>query len=230
VDLDQLDAEKTGPFAVLVDGERRVVPAASALPWKSVVACATSPHYFALLAWPPDVRLKAWQIEAAQKAWRIHNGLPDPAQIRRLTYMIERYHDGIEYDLRTKAGVHLGELWRSRRWRELLVYMDHLPTDSHKNRLMVNDEEYMSAVLSQESQGDNRPSMAEWSQTNAMLAKLIDAVNRNTAVTHAVSQGTKGKLDFPPEPRPGNAVDKIKYRKEKEAHEVMTSMLLPRRD
>jgi len=229
VDLDQLDAEKLGPFTVLVNGEPRVVPAAADLHWKSVVAAGTSPHWFAVLAWPADVPLKAWQIEAAQHAWCQHNGLPAPEQIRRLTFMIEKYHDGIEYDLRDKLGVRLGELWRERRWRELLNYIDLLPSNTHKNRLMANDEEYMTAVMEQAQEGDGRPSMADWSPEVAAIVKLTDAVNRVAMVTHAVSPNTKGKMDLRPEPRPSTAADKIRYRKEKKAHEELTAILTPGR-
>lgn len=231
MDLDQLDAEKLGPFTVMVNGEARVVPPAADLPWKAVAACASSPHWFAILAWPPDVQLKAWQIEDAQHAWCRHNGLPAPEQIRRLTFMVERYYEGLEYDLRTKVGVSLGELWRARRWRELLNYIDLLPPNTHKNRLMLNDEEYVEQLLgaSDTSSGDNRPSLADFSPEVAAIVKLTDAVNRNTMVTHGVAQGTKGKMDLRPEPRPATAIDKIRYQKEKKAHEELTAILTPGR-
>lgn len=227
MDLDQLDAERGGPFTVLVDGEPRVVPPASALGWKSVVAAATSPHWFSLLAWPADVRLKGWQIEAAQHAWCVHNGLPEPAQVRRLVKMIEDYGVGIQYDLRDKLGVSLGQMWRDRQWRELLDYIDLLPTNSHKNRLMANDEAYMEAVMGAKGgETSNRPSMADWSPEVSGLARLIDAVNRNTMVTQAVA-GVKGsKLSLPPEPRPQTAADKVSYRKSQQEHESMNAMLL----
>lgn len=227
---DQLDAEKRGPMAALVDGEPHQIPPATELPWKLVVACATSPHWFALVAWPRDVKLKAWQIEVAQDAWRVHNGLPEASQVKRLVYMIEKYHDGLEYDLRTKVGVSLGELWRDRRWRELLVYIDHLPTDTHKNRLMTNDEEYMAAVMEQSQRGDGRPSMAEWGQTNIQLAMLIDAINRNTAVTQAVANPKAGMPKIQPAPRPSTVMEKLEFKKSQREHESMNAMLLRGRE
>lgn len=230
MDLDQLDAEKLGPLAVLLDGELQTVPSAGDLHWKTVLAAIGSPHYFSLLVWPPDVPLKSWQIEAAQAAWCRHNGLPSIDQARRLIFTLEKYYSGIEYDLGTR-GISLRELWRARRWRELLNYIDLLPTDSHKNRLMTADEEYMEAVIRASAQGGPRtgPSMADWSQTNAMLAVLIDAVNRNTAVTQAVAQSKGPKPSFDPYPRPITAADRVRYRMEKEAHQSMVSMLLPDR-
>lgn len=231
MDLDQLDAERGGPQYVRVDGETIELPPASALAWRTVVAAATSPHYFAIFVWPQDVRLAGWQIDAAQEAWRVHNGLPEPEQMRRLVYMFERYFDGIEYDLRSKLRVSAGELWRERRWRELLAYIDHLPRDTHMNRLLANDEEYMKAVLRKEKSGTPvRPSMADWSETNSLLATLIDAVNRNTMVTHA-SAGAKGApLNLAPEPRPATAAEKVRYENQKKAHEEFVAMLLPGKD
>jgi len=208
---------------------RYVVPAAADLHWKSVVAAASSPHWFATLAWPAGVPLKSWQIEAAQKAWCLHNGLPEPDQIRRLVFMLEKYHDGIEYDLRSKLGVSLGELWRKRQWRELLNFIDLLPSNTHKNRLMVNDEEYMRAVLGEAQAGDGRPSMADWSPEVSALAKLTDAVNRVSMVVHAVSPNTKGKMDLRPEPRPATVADKLRYEQEKAAHEALAAILTPGR-
>lgn len=225
MDLDQLDAEQRGPMGVLVDGVRVELPAAADLAWKVTALALTEPMYFLRAVWPSGRRIDHWKVEQLQQAWVKHNGLVSYDQLRRLVYMLEKYYDGIEFDLRTKVGVDLGQMWRDRRWRELLNFIDQLPSDSQMNRLLSQDREYMERVLSdQRSRSDNAPSMADWSQTNRMLADLIDAVNALTAVTKGIA-GQK-KNDFRPYPRPKTAADSLRYEQDRRNHEEMNAILL----
>ncbi len=206
------------------------LPAASELPWRVVGAATADPHAFALMVWPREARLAARDIPAVQEAWIRHNDLPPFPQVRRLVYMIEKYYTGIEYDLRHHLRVSAGELWRDRRWRELLNYIDQLPTNSQMNRLLSTDEEHMEALLRQKrgDDGPARPSMADWSLMNSQLAQLIDAANRNTATQQAIAnpKGPKPRID--PSPRPATAAEKVERKLQKARHEEMVGLLLPR--
>lgn len=229
MDLDQLDAEQYGPMVVRLDGETLTLRPATDMAWRLVVAAAADPFYFGGLVWPGAVRLPYRKLQAVQRAWVAHNGLPEIDQIRRLVYMFERYFTGVEYDLRAHLQVSARELWQERRWRELLNYIDLLPANSHKNRLLSQDEEYMEMLLTQKSNdtGPVRPSMADWSLTNSLLSTLVDAVNKNTAVQQGIAnpKGPKPRID--PMPRPATAAERVEWRLQKKRHEDMVSLLLP---
>lgn len=231
LDLDQLDGEVGGPMRVLERDAIVVVPAATEFSWQVVRDAVTRTHVFATKVWPIDAELTAWRVPFAQQGWVRHNGLVAGNQAARLVQMMEKYGDGIEYDLRHHLDVSAGQLWRARRWRELLGYIDQLPTDTHKNRLMTSDEEHMEALVRAskgKASGPGNPSMSDWGQLESMIAVLIDAVNRNTEVTHAVSTGKKAKpLKLGNYPRPATAVEKIEKRIQKDEHEAMVALLLP---
>lgn len=229
MDLDQIDFERRGPMLV---GHNRIVitlPAATELPWRQVVTVADDLMLFGALVWPNDVRISVRKLELVQRAWMAHNGLPEVPQMRRLTSMVQRYHDGIEFDFRTHFRLSFGDLFRERRWREILNYLDQLPANSQMNRLLSLDEEYMESVLRSQKgdQGPSRPSMADWSLTNSLLATLIDAVNKNTATQTAIANPKGAKPRIEPTPRPLSLVEKIERRIQKERHEEMVGRLLP---
>ncbi len=232
MDVDLLDAEVGGPMGVLHLGEVITLPAATDLHWTQVMLAATNIWKFMATCWQPARRLSYIDLQLLWEAWRKHNGLPGPDQCNRLAYMVDRYFKGIEYDLRNHLQLSLGELWRARRWRELLGYIDMLPTNSHMHRLLTSDEEYMERVLTSKAERDDeragKPSMADWSLTNSLLAQLIDAVRQNTQITVSAS-GSKQSLNLQPAPRPWTAADKVNYRIEQRKHEEMVSMLIPGR-
>lgn len=205
------------------------VPPATEFHWRAVGEACRDRYNFGRLIWPKGVSLDHWKLEVVQLAWIRHNGLVAMPHLQRLVYMMEKYADGIEYDLRHHLDVSAGELWRGRRWRELLSYIDMLPNDSHKNRMLTSDEEHMEALIrGQKGEAEYRPSMADWDQTASMMAVLIDAVNRNTEVTYAVQAGKKAKpMRIPNFPRPATAAEKVKLQIQKDKHKEMVNLLLP---
>lgn len=233
MDLDQFDAEVAGPLRVQDGDDVLVVPPATQFHWRAVAAACREVDAFVGLIWPEEASpvrgWLRWKVEVIQLAWIRHNGLVGMPHLHRLVYMMEKYADGIEYDLRHHLDVSAGDLWRDRRWRELLNYIDMLPTDSHKNRLITQDEEHMEAILASQkgNRGDAKPSMADWGQLESMVAVLIDAVNRNTEVTHAVAPGKKQPLRIANYPRPATAAEKVERDMQKKQHEEMVNLLLP---
>ncbi len=230
MDLDQLDAEVGGPLSVR-DGARIIaVPPATQFHWRTVAAAIRDKYAFAEFVWPRGMPLQNWKLDVIHLAWIRHNGLTPMPGLQRLVYMMEKYADGIEYDLRHHLDVSAGELWRGRRWREMLGYIDQLPNDSHKNRMLSLDEEHMGAIIASQRNrqpSDAKPSMADWGQLESMMAVLIDAVNRNTEVTHAVAPGKKQPLRISNYPRPATAAEKVEHDLQKKQHEDMVAALLP---
>lgn len=232
MDLDQFDAELAGPMRVKDGDAIVVIQPATEFHWRAVAAACHDLDAFVGLIWPPETPVrhwKRWKVDVIHRAWIRHNGLVAMPDLQRLVYMMERYTDGIEYDLRNHLGLSAGEMWRQRRWRELINYIDLLPTDTHKNRLLTQDEEHMEAIIASQKGdlGDTKPSMAQWGQLESMVAVLIDAVNRNTEVTHAVAPGKKRPLRIAPYPRPATAAEKVEMQIQKKKHEEMVALLLP---
>jgi len=231
VDLDQVDLAVGGPMQVRRDGMTIMLPAASALPWRVVAAAVVSRQAFLRFVWP-ESSMKLGHLRRAHAAWIAHNDLPEPASIKRLVYMLEKYGDAVQVDLHRHFRLSFTELWHQRRWTDILRLIDHMPQDSHMNRLLTNDEEYMTAVLKRKkggSSGPGRPSMADWSQTNSMLAQLIDAVNKNTAVAQAAANPKAPQPKVDPYPRPETVTEKVEKKIQRDAHEEMVGMLLPGR-
>lgn len=231
MDLDIIEAERGGPMRVLELGEVIVVPGAEELHWQIVATAITNPHVFYAAVWPAHAALTAWKLEVAHQGWVRHNGLPEGDQVRRLVYMMQRYYRGIEYDLRRHLGLSAGEMWRSRRWREMLDLIDQLPTNSQMHALMTSDEEHMEALIrgskdAEPRPGAGRPSMAEWGQLESMVASLIDAVNRGTATQTAIANPKGPKPHVQPYPRPYTAAEKVNYKIQREEHQSMVNALL----
>ena len=229
MDLAQLDAEVFGPMVVRSGGQLVTVPSATSMGWKQVAAAGSDVRYFVTTVWPAEAPLKWWQMEVVQRVWCVHNGLPTPDQVQRLVFMMQKYGTGIEYDLAHHLpGISARELWQARRWRELLNYIDQFPSDTHKNRMMMNDEEYLAAVVKAGREGDNRPSLAEWNQTNRILADLVDAVRAGNLIAKAAA-GSKDKSGMENYPRPATKMAQMEYRAQEAAHKSMVAELLPNR-
>jgi len=237
MELDALDAERGGPMRIVVHGIEVDLPAAADLDWQKVAVALHSPAHFLGVVWPLDVlpRVEHWKIPLLQQAWIRHNGLPGYEQARRLIYMLDRWGEGIEYDLQHHLKVSLKVLWQERRWRELLGYIDMLPTNSHKNRLISLDEEYMAMVLKEKDKEKDpaagHPSMAEWSQEASVLAAVVDAIKQNTATQVAIANRGKGpKPSIDNYPRPYSVAKRVEWKMRKAEHESLVSLLLPGRD
>jgi hypothetical protein len=85
----------------------------------------------------------------------------------------------------------------------------------------------MESKQDRDEERSGRPSMADWSMTNSLLAQLVDAVNRNTQITVSAT-GSKQNLGLSPVPRPWTAADKVNYRIQQRKHEEMKALLLRR--
>lgn len=226
MDLEVLDRERGGPLLVRFNGATVALPSAVDLSWRAVMLALTDNAAFVQLVWPEDIKVPIWQAELAQQRWVEHNGLPDPGAARWLAGVLSRYYDAIEYDLMGKLRLRLGDLWRERRWREMVGYIRGLPNNSRFGEALMADEEYLEAVLARQKDDDkpSGPKLSEWSLLNSQMARLIDAVNRNTEVTRAAAGGKPSNIS--PEARPITAAERVKARMQRTQHESMVSLLL----
>lgn len=149
--------------------------------------------------------------------------------------MVETYGQALEYDLAKELpGIDLGELWRSRQWRKLLNYIDHLPSHTHFSSLVSMDEKHAEMLLEAQEAferaggkaTDGGPSLTSWTPEVNLLASIYDAIH---GVQFAVSASVGGKPDRPvPYPRPKTAIEIVRLRRRQHAHEDLTARMLPK--
>lgn len=185
---------------------------------------------------PPMPR---WKRDRLFRAWVAYYDLPSLDQLRRLLFLVDRYRDAIEFDLRYHLnGLDLTTLWKQRRFRFLLNMIDHLPRHSWYTEAVSNDEEHAEMLAKADAartEGNDEPyhpPLHTWSDEVAVLTDILDATRR---VGYAIiaSNAEKGKAGKPPEPapRPQTALERLKKRAKydvrKERHDALAKRLLP---
>lgn len=228
--IDALEAK--GPFVFAYRGLTTALASPSDMSIHLIAAALYLEHV------PGTPNMPRWRERAVVRAWAAHHDLPTLQHLQRLCYVVERYHDAIEYDLRAELGVDLDALWRARRFRRILNYVDHLPRHTWYSEAVSLDEEHAEmlakALAAQGDDGSKRqaPPMHTWTPEVDMLAKVVDAV-RSVNHTLAAVNSEKGKAPKPPEPeaRPKTALDGIRqaaYHAQRQAkHNALTMRLLP---
>jgi hypothetical protein len=231
--LDIAEAAIGGPFTVRILGSERELPDPVDMPFISVLE-----HLQAGVA--PGIGDAALTLRATQqifRRWSAHHDLPDFQSAQRLTYLVDHYRSALVYDLRERLGVDLGELWRARRWRTLLDYIDHLPSHSWYSVAVANDEEHAKMIAEslaeREREGEKQPTgpdMHTWTPEVAAITRLTDAVNRLHYIIPA-AQGDKKVKPPEPLPRPITALETALKRAEeqrrKRKHESLVARVLP---
>ncbi len=120
-----LDIEGGGRFAL--SGEHHDLVAPQDLPHEHVIAACQDWRQFARLVVGRDRKMTRSELQLLQASWVARAGLLQGDDLQRLVWLVRTFRAELEYDLRRQLGLSLGELWRGRRWRELLGYVDHLP-------------------------------------------------------------------------------------------------------
>lgn len=178
-----------------------------------------------------------WKAQLVGQQWAAFYDLPSIQAIQRAAFLVGRYYDAIEYDLRTVVGADVDELWQTRQWRRLLNFIDRLPPNSHYREAVDKDPEHVEAirkaVTARREQGEpdeteTRPPIRTWSPELEMLATMNDNIKR---VSHTIAQSkSKQKIDPPkPTPRPSSALARVfsEFERRKASHEALTKRLLP---
>lgn len=231
-ELDALDRARGGPFWYRWQGEAILAPDPAAMSFELVMSC---------IAWdffPGIPNMPLFKRSALAGRWMAHYDLPPLALAQRLAYVVSRYREDIEYDLRTRAGVDLGELWRARKWRLLLATIDRLPSDTYFAEAVSQDEEHarliaehMAAAGGDQASGPSAPPLRVWSPEVRLLTQIFDAVRRVEWATIAAQAGKKAGDPPPPSPVPTSLVaresKRADYRRRLEAHKALTARLLP---
>lgn len=162
---------------------------------------------------------------------------------RRLAYLIAKYGEAIEYDLRAEcSGASLGALWRNREWRELLNLIDRLPVHSQYHAAIANDEEYARLVVAAEIEKEERegpqaeriwrPALTRWTPAREGAAEVVDAL-RSLQYLLTIINSKEGSSVKPPEPapRPETAFESVRRELQAEAdqryYDEIVGKLLP---
>lgn len=234
-----LEQAKGGPFVYQHEGAVLVLPDPRDMPLEAILNAVASDGRSLL----PELRLPLWKLRALLQRWVAHYDLGAPREIERLAYLLDRYDDHVEYDLRIHAGgADLRELWQSRRWRLLLNLIDHLPRHSYYSEAVANDPEHAAMIARSraeaEANGEEKkpysPPMTIWTPEVGAIADLIDAVNGVKHVIQVVNSDPKGRKPQPPQayPRPKtalqNAVQRAKHERRKKQHEALVKRLIRR--
>lgn len=221
-----LDRERGGdPFSVRVGGKVLQFRAAADVPAGMLVRVAADWRLFlgycvtntddlvgADFAW--------WRAEHMLRLYRRHHGLCDtPAEDQRLFALLQErsYRNAVEADLQEIYQVDLGALWRSRRWRTLLNYIERLRRATHFGEATATDEKLAKLVLEDERRSkDGPPSMerrmSEFTVEAELLSLAVDRLGELLQVQVAKRGGQTRSVKY--QPRPKTAVAKLRERRD----------------
>lgn len=241
--LTLLDLERSERFSLAGDAHVDLVPAAD-LQWQMVAECCENDAVF-IRHVAGSRRMPRREIGDLRRSWVTHQGLLDGDDLRRLVWMVGTFARPLAVDLRRLYGLSLGDLWRERRWRELLTLIDYLPRATWSQMAIANHPEHaerMAKAIAQrklesfdaEGEEESGPPLIDYTPEVAMLANVVDAVS---SVRHAIIQvnSEKGKTPKapPPMPRPRTLVDRLVEKQERmirwDKHESLAARLLPNR-
>lgn len=230
--LDRLDAGGGGPFWFKHDGQLHAAVNPADLSYGAVIVAL---HRESV---PGTPNMPVFKHDHLFRRWMAHYDLLPFAAAQRLAYVVEKYADDLEFDLRNHASIDLGEAWRSRRWRTLLGAIDRLPSHCYYAEAIGKDPEHARALAEAMAQtgegkdsGPSAPPLRTWTPEVALLTDIYDAIRHLDWTTLAVQAGNKAPK--PPEPRPrpsnllGQATKKAEHRRRLEAHQRLTQRLLP---
>lgn len=237
--LSRLDAAQRGPFRFAAGGQRYSVVDPVDLAWEDLLAVLHAEHV------PGTPRMSEARRAELFRRWSAHHDLPSFNDARRLAYNVNRYTRTLENDLRIHAFVSLGQLWRERRWSELLNAIDYLPSHSHYGEAVANDPEHaamLAAALAERAEGaaagseddaEASPPLHTWDPVVNVMTNVLDAVRGVQYAIVASNYEGKGKKPEPPtpSPRPKTVLDRARkqaaYDRKLAKHKALTARMLP---
>lgn len=119
-------------------------------------------------------------------------------------------------------------LWRTRKWKKILLILEHLPRTSAYAEAMATDERLaksLAALPESTRKAQWRRSYREFTPEVEMLSALFDRVGELIRVTAGV-RGARTKQPMSA-PRPIPAIDRIKRQSAEEKHRRLTARVLP---
>lgn len=231
--LDFIEAAHGGPFRYLYHGATRTLESPVDMPFQRILAALQLEGLPGL-----EIRMPTWQRDLLFRRWVAHYDLPPFQEAQRLAYLIDHYRSAIVYDLRAFLDQDLGELWRARRWRTLLDYIDHLPAHSWYSASVSTDEEHArmiaESLAARKAAGDadlpDGPPMQTWTPEVAALTALRDDVRALHFLIPA-SAGDRTAKAPEPLPRPYSplegAMKRANHQTRQKKHNSLVSRMLP---
>lgn len=131
------------------------------------------------------------------------------------------------------------QLWRSRRWRELLLLIDWLPRNSAYMEALSDDEELAEQVLRDQKReqkngkdrdrpGRSGPRISEFSVEVERLTDLVDRMSEAIQATVASAGGKPPRMQ--PQPRPVTAMQRLQEKERYAKHRRTVSRVLIQRE
>lgn len=231
--IDEIESGRGGRFSVVYQRERYELSGPAELPWQHVMAYLDVGSAPVDLYWEDD--LSILQLRAIGTAWARHHDLPTLQEAQRLCYLLDRYHDDLQYDLQRILQVDLDSAWRARRWRWLLSLADRLPRNCHFSAAVANDPEHADLIAkaitsrADDKTDDDRggPMIQDWSPELEELTRLGEKIDQLIYATQVVAGG-KNVPKPEPAARPKTAVGKATRRAERERHQAKHESLVAR--
>lgn len=224
----EMAKSRRGPFTIRLRGETHTLVDPTVLPFHFVAALLQ------LDALPGLPNMKLWQRESVMRRWRAHYDLPDWPTTNRLLYLVDRYYDDLETDLRIYSQVDLGQAWHERRWRFLVAAIDRLPGHSYYAEAVSQDEEHAKLLAASRVEGDApsgpaAPPLRIWTPEVQLMTRIFDQMRRmeHTMVSLKVGSSKAGKV---PEgsPTPLSLVAKrAEHHMRMTKHKALAARMLP---
>lgn len=120
-------------------------------------------------------------------------------------------------------------LWRTRKWRKILLILGQLPRTSAYAEAMATDIDLAKALAAlpeaDRKKGQWRRSYREFTPEVEMLSALFDRIGELIRLT-AATRGARSKTPMSA-PRPIPAIDRIKRQTAEDKHRRLTARVLP---
>lgn len=118
-------------------------------------------------------------------------------------------------------------MWRKRRWRYLLLRIDHLPRNSAYVEAVSLDEELAAEAAKGPRPKAGGPRMRDWSPELELLTAIADRLGDVVQAVIAVQGGKPPRIR--PLPRPQTATDKLNDPREKHRR-ILSKVLIAQPD
>lgn len=229
--LQALDARADSPLHFQHRGERFVLPHPKTMTTLDILRALQAGvlREMPLTATPT-------QTDALFAEWVARHNLPDANAANRLLFLVDRYHDDIDYDL-ASHGIDIDQLFLDRQWRRLIAYIDRIPSNSCYSEAVANDEEHADMIARAMAErgedgeaGSYHPPLRTWGQAESLLAQIHDAIKNQTQTIIASNGGNPVPVE--PLPRPTSVLaeaqkNAVEARKKARHDKLVARMIRP---
>jgi len=237
VNIQALEQVQDGPLVIKLSGQRITLPLPAEL---SVHEIMDAYRTFGATLFDPRTPGMTNAVAAqAFDLWKArHDLFAEEVDLSAFLWLIDKYGDAAELDLRIVARVSLVDEWKARNWRHLAALLNALPLASHTKAAMHTDPKYAEMVAAQVEKRKGEagkqpdepggPSLVEWTLAAELATKTLDEIRALRTTLIAVNS-TKGKQPAAPkpEPRPRTAHHEVKETSRMVKHRALSARILP---